>query len=84
MNSTKQHLNAGRGHQANRKAAHCLQKKAAKNIKDKKRDKRVRDRPPFWERVIKDNSETPGNILTSGSVGSFRISDSNMTRKKNK
>ena len=39
----KQLLNAGRGHQAPRKAAHCLQKEVGQNIKDKKRDKRVRD-----------------------------------------
>ena len=37
----KQLLNAGRGHQALRKAAHCLQKEVGKNIKDKKRDKGV-------------------------------------------
>ena len=34
---TKQLLDAGRGHQAPRKAAHCLQKEVGKNIKDKKR-----------------------------------------------
>ena len=43
VNSTKQLLNAGRGHQAPRKAAHCLRKEVGKNIKDKKRDKRGRD-----------------------------------------
>ena len=32
-------MNAGRGHQAPRKAAHCLQKQVGKNIKDEKRDK---------------------------------------------
>ena len=30
------------------KAAHCLQKEVGQNIKDKKRDKRVRDRDPSW------------------------------------
>ena len=40
-------MNAGGGHQAPRKAAHCLQKEVGKkNIKDKKRDKRVRDGDP--------------------------------------
>ena len=34
-------MNACRGHQAPRKAAHCLQKEVGKNIKDKKRDKEV-------------------------------------------
>ena len=40
VNSTKQLLNAGRGHQAPRKATHCLRKEVGKNIKDKERDKR--------------------------------------------
>ena len=35
----KQLLQAGRGHQATRKADHCLQKQVGKNIKDKKGDK---------------------------------------------
>ena len=38
-NSTKQLLEAGRGHQATRKADHCLQKQVGKNIKDEKGDK---------------------------------------------
>ena len=45
---TKQ-LNAGRGHQAPRKAAHSLWKEVGQNIKDK-RDKRVRDGDPSWGR----------------------------------
>ena len=44
-NTTKQLLNTGRGHQAPRKAAHCLQKEVGQNIKDKKRDKRKGWRP---------------------------------------
>ena len=39
----KKLLNTGRGHQAPRKAAHSLQKEVGQNIKDRKRDKRVRD-----------------------------------------
>ena len=42
-------MNAGRGHQAPRKAAHSLQKEVGQNIKDKKRDKRVKDRDLSWE-----------------------------------
>ena len=42
-NSTKQILNAGRGHHAPRKAAHCLRKEVGQNIKDKKKDKRVKN-----------------------------------------
>ena len=42
-NSTEQLLNASREHQAPIKAAHCLQKEVGQHIKDKKRDKSVRD-----------------------------------------
>ena len=49
----KQLLNAGRGHQAPRKAAHCLQKEVGKNIKDKKRDKRGRDGALSWKGSLK-------------------------------
>ena len=45
---TKQLLNAGRGHQAPRNAGRSLQKEVGQNIKDKKRDKRVRDGDPSW------------------------------------
>ena len=53
VNSTKQLLNAGRGHQAPRKAAHCLWKEVGKTIKDKERDKRGRDRAPSQEGSLK-------------------------------
>ena len=46
--STEQLLNTGRGHQAPRKAAHSFGKEVGQNIKDKKRDKTVRDRDPSW------------------------------------
>ena len=52
-NSLKDHLNTEQTPQNNfrslaedirpRKAAHCLQKEIGQNIKDKKRDNRVRD-----------------------------------------
>ena len=42
-------MNAGGGHQAPRKAAHSLLKEVGQNIKDKKRDKRVRDGDLSWE-----------------------------------
>ena len=61
-NSTKQLLNAGGGHQAPRKAAHCLQKEVGQNIKDKKGDKRVRDGDPSQggscEREVSKHQET--------------------------
>ena len=53
VNSTKRLLNAGRGHQAPRKATHCLRKEVGKNIKDKKRDKRGRDRAPSQKGSLK-------------------------------
>ena len=52
-NSTKQLLNAGGGHQAPRKADHCLQKQVGKNIKHEKRDKRGREGAPSWEWSLK-------------------------------
>ena len=44
---TKKLLNAGRGHQAPRKAVHYLWKEVWQNINGKKRDKRVRDGYPI-------------------------------------
>ena len=52
--SIKQLLNAGRGRPGPRKAAHCLQKRVGQNIKDKKRDKRVRDGDHPKEGVVKE------------------------------
>ena len=52
-NSTKQLLNAGRGRQAPRNAAHCVQKEVGQNINDKKRDKICRDGDPSWKGSLK-------------------------------
>ena len=52
--STKQLLNTGEGHQAPRKVAHSLQKEVGQNIKDKKRDKRVRDGDYPGKGVLKE------------------------------
>ena len=86
VNSTKQLLNAGRGHQAPRKAAHCLRKEVGKNIKDKKRDKRGRDRAPTREGSLKRERSlrTPGNTLTDESVVSLGTTEGNRTGRKNK
>ena len=81
-NSTKQLLNAGRGHQAPRKAVHCLQKEVGKNIKDKKRDKRGRDGDGKGVLKKTEVSKHHGNILTSGSVASLGISEGNITGRK--
>ena len=80
-NSTKQLLNVGRGHQAPKKAAHCLQKDIGQNIKDKKRDKRVRDRDPTRGGSLR-SFQTPGDPLTGRCVGSFGISEGNITGRK--
>ena len=79
-------MNAGRGHQAPRKAAHCLRKEVGKNIKDKERDKRGRDGAPSQEGSLKkDRSfQTPGNTLTGESVASLGTSEGNIIRRKNK
>ena len=67
------------------KGSPFLQKEIGQNIKDKKRDKRDRDRVPSQEWSLKKRGfQTPGNPLTSGSVGSFRISEGNITGRKNK
>ena len=84
-NCTKQLLIASRGHQEPRKAAHCLRKEAGKDINDKKRDKRARDGDLSWEGSHNRGSfRTPGKPRTGGSGGSFRISEGNLTGKKNK
>ena len=84
-NSTKQLPIASRGHQASRKAAHCLWKEVGQNIKGKKRDKRARDGDPSREGSRNRGSiQTPGNPLTGGSGGSFWISEGNLNGRKNK
>ena len=84
-NLTKQLLIASWGHQAPRKEAHCLRKEVGQNIKDKKRDKRARDGHPSREESLNRGSfQTPGNPCTGGSGGSFRISEGNLTGRKNK
>ena len=83
-NSRKQLLNASRGHQAPRKAAHCLLKEVVQNIKHKKRDKRGRDGDLSQEGSLKREVSKHQETLTSGSVGSFGISEGNIMRRKNK
>ena len=86
VNSTEQLLNASRGHQASRKAAHCLQKEVGNNIKGKKRDKRGRDRAPSQEGSLKKERsfQTPGNTLIVESVVSLGTTEGNITWRKNK
>ena len=83
--STKQLLYTGGGHQAPRKAAHSLWKDVGQNIKDKKRDQTVRDEDLSWGESCKRRSfQTVGNPLTDRSVGSFGISEGNITGREKK
>ena len=53
-------------------------------MKDKKGDHRARDRDPSWEGGLNRGSfQSPGNPRTGGSGGSFRISEGNLTGRKN-
>ena len=72
VNSTKKLLNAGRGHQAPRKAAHCLWKEAGQNIKDKKRDKRVRDGDPSLKEEKFPNTRKPSHQRVCGVFWTLR------------
>ena len=77
---TKQLLIASSGHQAPRKAAHCLWREVGQNIKDKKGDKRARDGDPSWEDSLNRGSfQSPGNPRAGRSEGSFQISEGNLT-----
>ena len=53
VNSTKQLLNASRGHQAPRKATQLFERRYEKILKTKKRDKRGRDGVPSREGNLK-------------------------------
>ena len=79
-NFTKQLMITSWGHQAPRKATHCLWKEVGQNIKDKKRDKRAKDGDLSGEGSLNRGSfQTPGNPLTGGPGGSFWISEGNLT-----
>ena len=73
----KQLLNAGKGHQAPRKAAHFLQKEVRQNEVGM-------EICPRRESSKRRSFQTPGNTLTGRSVGSFGISECNITGRKNK
>ena len=74
--ATKQLLNTSRGHQASRKAAHSLQKEVGQNIKDKKRNKRVRDgvlsRGGTCEGEVSKYQETLSSVVLWGVLESQR------------
>ena len=52
-------------------AAHCLLKEVGQNIKDKKRDKKVRDGDSSWERSLKrrEVSKHQETLLLAGLWG---------------
>ena len=59
------------------KAAHCLRKEVGQNIRDKKRDKRVRNRDPPEERVVKEenfpNIRKPSHQWVCGEFWNLRV-----------
>ena len=84
--TTKQLLNAGRGHQARRKEANCLQKEAGQNIKDKKRDKTVRDESCPGEGVVKEekfpNTRKPSHWQVCGEFWNLRGQHNQKEKKR--
>ena len=67
------------------KSSPLSSKGGRKNIKDKKRDKRVRDGALSWEGSLKKRGfQIPGNTLTAKSVVSLGSTESNITGRKNK
>ena len=64
----------------------ALRKEVGQNIKDKKRDKRVRDRDPSQggSRERGEVSKHQETLTLVGLWGSFGISEGNITRRKNK
>ena len=78
-------MNAGGGHQAPRKAAHSLQK-VGQNIKDKRRDKRVRDGDSLGEGVRKEgkfpNSRKPSHRRVFGEFWNLRGQHNREEKKK--
>ena len=67
------------------KSSPSSSKEVGQNINDKKRDRRARDGDPSQEGSRNRGSfQTPGNPLRGGSGESFRISEGNLTGRKNK
>ena len=83
VSSTKQFLNAGRGHQAHRNAVHSLRKEGGQ--KTKRETKELGMETNMGRESCRTRSfQTAGNPLTGGSVGSFGISEGNISGRKNK
>ena len=69
-------MNTGGGHQEPRKDAHCLQKEVEQKIKDKKRDKRVKNETRPGEGVVKEekfpNTRKPSHRQVCGEFWNLR------------
>ena len=69
-------MNTGGGHQEPRKDAHCLQKEVEQKIKDKKRDKRVKNETRPREGVVKEekfpNTRKPSHRQVCGEFWNLR------------
>ena len=76
-------MDTGREHQAPKEAAHSLQKEVEKNIKDKNRDKRVRDRDPSQGGSHERGEVSKHQEILSreGLLGSFGILEGHITRR---
>ena len=85
--STKQLLNTSRRHQAPRKAAQSLQKEIGQNIKNKKRDKRVRNGDHPRKGVMTEekfpNTRKPSHSWVCGEFWNLRVQH-NWEKKKKK
>ena len=85
-NFHKNLMNAGREHQEPRRAAHSLWKEIGQNIKDKKRDKRVRDETHPGEGVVKEekfpNSRKPFHWWVCGEFWNLRGKHNQEGKKK--
>ena len=81
-------MNAGRGHQAPRKAAHSLQKEVGQNIKDKKKTKELGTETHPEEGVIKNekfpNSRKPSRQRVCGEFWNLRGQHNQEGKQTNK
>ena len=81
--STKQFLNAGRGHQAHRNAVHSLRKEGGQKTKRETKELGM-ETNMGRESCRRRSFQTAGNPLTSASVGNFGISEGNITGRREK
>ena len=69
----------------NQKSSPLSLKGGRKKYKRQKKDKRGRDRAPSQEGSLKKRGfQTPGNTVTAESATSLRLTEGNITGRKNK